>query len=83
MLINSHHTFHVQLFVSRKSHHVWNSVDKYGVAGKATDDMAAHAHCMTKNTNKQYLIISAFQEQLRLEEGASILSFAHTDFVVC
>jgi hypothetical protein len=33
----------------RISYRLWDNVEKYGIAGQATDDDMAHAHCMLDN----------------------------------
>jgi hypothetical protein len=33
-------------FFFRKSFRLWVTVEKYGIAGQATDDKMAHAYCM-------------------------------------
>jgi hypothetical protein len=58
-------------------------VDTYGGAGEDRDDDGAHAHCITTNTHREYLIITVYQPQLRLDEGNLILNFAHIAFIVC
>ena len=42
--IKTHILCSVSLF--RKSHLLWDNVEKYGGAGQAIDDNMAHAHCM-------------------------------------
>jgi hypothetical protein len=57
--------------------------DKYEAAGQDVDDSMAQAHCMATYTHREYLIITAFQQQLQLYKCTSILNFARTAFIVC
>jgi len=41
----SKHAFYVQ-YLFRKSCRLWCNVEKYCRAGQATDDNAAHVHCL-------------------------------------
>jgi len=42
--IKTHFMFHN--FSFRRSYIAWSDVEKYGIAGQATDDNIAQAHCM-------------------------------------
>jgi len=40
------HVYIQYLFFLRKSSRFWEGFGKYCIAGQATDDIMAHAHCM-------------------------------------
>jgi hypothetical protein len=62
----------------RKSYVFWGIVEKYCRAGQATDDNAAHAHCLLDNriqTQSEYVMIVAFTLQQLLHGHASMLCY--------
>jgi hypothetical protein len=74
--IKTHILCRITLF-SWKSRHLWDNVEKYFRAGRATDDNMAHAHCMLGNKRyKHTLTICStycFPLQQWLKESASML----------
>ena len=53
---------------------MWDYETKYEEAGHAIADNVALAHCIAKNTHSEYVIIAAFQQELRFDEDAELLS---------
>ena len=78
---------------SRKSCRLWHSVEKYGVAGEATDDniirrmrfacwkLRLHTHTHT-HTHLEYVIPNVFPRQQWLRERASMLRYTYTVLLV-
>jgi hypothetical protein len=71
--------------LKKKSYRLWQNAEKYRVAGQATDDNMAHAHCMLdtkgcKYTHSGCVILIAFPLQQWLHEGASML---RNTYIVC
>jgi hypothetical protein len=58
---------------------LWDGVEKYDIAGKATNDDKSTAHALsfwiTKaiDTHSEYVTLTAFPRQQRLSERASML----------
>jgi len=76
------HTFYVQyFFFLSKLRFLWDYLELYGGAGCALDDSVAYAHLMATNTLRichKY----CFSSSPWLDEGAAMLSFMHTVFIV-
>ena len=77
MLRKSKHILSLQqIFVENRA--LWRQVEKYGTAGRATDDTIRRmrfAYWINKatDTHSDYVIITAFPQQQWLRESAIIL----------
>jgi hypothetical protein len=74
----SKHTFHVQQLFLCNSYRLWDNVEKYGTARRATDDYIRRmqfACWITKATDihSEYVTLTAIPWQQWLRERASML----------
>jgi hypothetical protein len=79
LYVRSTHTFYFKHFFFRKSHRLWDNVEKLGSAREATDDNIIWrmriAWWITKvaDTHSECVILLAFARQHWLRERASVL----------
>jgi hypothetical protein len=72
----------------QKSCHLWDNVEKYGIARHATYDSIIRCMCLacwiTKatNTHSEYVILTAFPRQQWLCEHASVLRYTYIGCLV-